>query len=95
MSRNEYCASHVLSYSIATYTSFKTSRIISSKQSSLFQDIMKNLDMEIGTLIFNNGLTFRTCESRDMAEIILKSKKVLRDYTIPPRETISGTILDA
>ena len=95
MSRNESCASHVLAYSIDTYTSFKTSRIISSKQSSLFQEIMKNLDMEIGTLIFNNGLTFRTCESREMDEIILKSKKVLREYTIPSREKINGTIIDA
>ena len=56
---------------------------------------MKNLDTEIGTLIFNNGLTFRTCESREMAEIIFKSKKVLREYTVPSRETIIGTILDA
>ena len=56
---------------------------------------MKNLDMEVGTLIFNNGLTFRTCESREMAEIILKSKKVLREYTIPSRKKINGTIFDA
>ena len=78
MSRNEYCASHVSASSIVTYPSFKTSSILSSEHSSIFQEIMKNLDMEVGTLIFNNGLTFRICESREMAEIILKSKKVLR-----------------
>ena len=56
---------------------------------------MKNLDVEIVTLILNNGLTFRTCESREMDDIILKSKKVRRRYTITSRETISGAILDA
>ena len=56
---------------------------------------MKNLDMEIGTLIFNNGLTFRTCESREMDEIILKDKKVPSDYTIPSRYKIRVPIHDA
>ena len=94
MSRHESCAFHVSASSISASPSLKTSHIISSEQSSLFQEITKKLDVEIGTLIFNNGLTFRTCESREMADIILKSKKVLRDYTIPSREIISGIILD-
>ena len=40
---------------------------------------MKKPDVKIGTLIFNNGLTFRTCKSREMADIILKSKKVMKE----------------
>ena len=92
--RHKYCASHVSALSISTSPSLKKSRIISSEQISLFQEITKKLDVEVGTLIFNNGLTFRTCKSRDMADIILKSKKVLREYTVPSRGEISGTILD-
>ena len=55
---------------------------------------MNRLRSEIGTLIFNNELHFRKCKSRNMAEIILKTKKVPRYYNIPSREKINGTILD-
>ena len=56
---------------------------------------MNNTNVEIGTLIFNNGPPFRTLESRDMADIILKARNVLREYKIPSREKIRGKILDA
>ena len=56
---------------------------------------MNNINVEIGTLIFKNVLTFRTFKSRDMADIVLKAKKVLMEYTIPSSENIRGPILDA
>ena len=34
--------------------------------------------MGIGTLLSNNGPTLNSCDSRDMAGIILKAKKVPR-----------------
>ena len=54
-----------------------------------------NIDMVIGNLIFSNGLTFRTCESREMVDIILNDKKVPSDYTIPSRYKIRVPIHDA
>ena len=51
--------------------------------------------MEIGTLIFNNGLPFRKWDSREMYGIMFKAKKVPRENKIPSRETIRGAILDA
>ena len=62
--------------------------------SSLFQEITENIDVEVGTLIFNNGLPFGTCESRDLYYIILKANKVSRAYKIISWETIKGPILD-
>ena len=47
------------------------------------------------TLIFNNGLPFGACKSREMADIVLKSNKVPREYKITSRETTRGVILDA
>ena len=54
---------------------------------------MKKLYAEISTLIFNNIFTFRTCESRDMADIIFKAKRVPREYNIPSRDIIREEIL--
>ena len=94
MSRHESFASHISASSIYTSTSFKPSNVISSEQSSIFQEITNKLYMDIGTLIFNNELPFRTCESRDMDDIILKAKKVPREYNITSREEIRGPILE-
>ena len=55
---------------------------------------MNNLDVETGTLIFNNGLTFRKHESKEMNEIILMDKKVPSEYKIPLNDTIRGLTLD-
>ena len=51
--------------------------------------------MEILTLIFNNVLHSRTCDSIELADMILKAKKVPREYKIPSRDTIRGPLLDA
>ena len=95
MSHNESCASHVSESSISASPSFKISRFISSVQSSLFQDIAKKINLIFGTLIFNNGLHFRTCKSRNMADIMLNSNNISREYKIHSRDIIRGTILDA
>ena len=64
MSLHEYCASRFSALLIPSSTSSKQSCVISSVNSYLFQEIMKNLDVPIGTLIFNNKLPFSSCESR-------------------------------
>ena len=61
----------------------------------MYEENVKQLDVAIGSLIFNNGLPFRTCESKEMADIIIKAKTIPRDYKVPSREKIRGPILDA
>ena len=50
--------------------------------------------MAICSLIFINGIPFRTYYSREMAKIIMRAKMVPKDYNIPSREVIRGPILD-
>ena len=76
MRRHEYCASHVLSSSISESPPFKPRHVISSGHSSLFQYIMKNIGVAIGTLILNNRSPFGTSESMEMDDIILKAEEV-------------------
>ena len=74
-----YCASPVSASSIYTSPSFKPSRDISSSHSFLFNDSTNNIDVAVGTLIFNNGFPFRTCASKYMADIIFKVNKFPRE----------------
>ena len=83
MSRHESCTSHVSTKSISASPSSKPICVISSVQSSLFQDIMNNINLEIDILMFNNLLPFRTCESRYMDDIIQEKKQVPGDNNIP------------
>ena len=95
MNNHEYFASDVSASSISASPSYKPGCVISNVNSSLFQEIINNINVEIGTLLLNNGLYLSTCVSRDMADIILKANKVPREYKIPSREIIRGTIIDA
>ena len=94
MIHHEYCDSHVSASSIYASPSSKQSCVISSGNSYIFKDSTKKLDVEIGILIFNNGLPFRTCDSRDMDDIILKTKKVPREYNITSSNMTRGKIMD-
>ena len=47
---------------------------------------MKKLDTETGALIFNNRLPFSKFDSREMSDIILKNKNIMREYKTPSRE---------
>ena len=78
MSRHEYYASHVSESLTSAFTSSKPRRVISSEHCSLFKYTTKKIDVEIGNIIFDNGLTFRTLDLREMDDIILNSKKVPR-----------------
>ena len=51
--------------------------------------------MEIITLIFNNVLDLRTCDSIELSDVILKAKTFPREYKIPSRYTTRGPLLDA
>ena len=55
---------------------------------------MKNINVAIGNLILKNIPPLRTCDSREIADIIFKANKVPRDLKIPSRDTIRGKILD-
>ena len=48
----------------------------------------------IGMIIFNNGLQFRIREEYTFRETISASRNVSRDYKLPGRETVLGTLLD-
>ena len=50
----------------------------------------KKINVEVGTLMFKNGLPFSTCDSRYMSDIIFKSNKFPKEYKIPSREKIRG-----
>ena len=95
MSRHESFASHTSASLISASLLFKPIRVSSSSRDSQFQDSIKKFYMLIGSLIFKIGLPFSTCKLREVAEIILKSNNVPREYKIPLREMIRGAIMDA
>ena len=95
MSNREYCASHVSSSSISAPPSSKPSCVFSIIHSYLFQESTNRPKLAIYTLISKKVLPFSTCESSVMVDIILKAKKVPREYKIPSGENTRKEILDA